>query len=184
MHTYTRTRARCCPQAELRALVTYAKDRGVRIIPELDVPAHTGGFRPLGHLVKYCDHNRSVLADHPQNIKVVQELLEELSAIFIDDVIHFGGDEVCKHGVCPTGCTFAQVHSFEKNVQRAITALGRVPMGWNDVFSDPKASPPNAALAGTILQNWGKQPLQTFAKSGFSSLDSEYTTMYLAQQVT
>ena len=29
-------------EAEVRELVQYAEDRGVRIIPELDIPAHVG----------------------------------------------------------------------------------------------------------------------------------------------
>ena len=55
-------------------------------------------------------------------------------------------------------------------------------MGWNDVFSDPKVSEPNAAMAGTIIQNWGKKPTSSFAAKGFPVVDSTYTEMYLSNQ--
>lgn len=34
-------------KTELRGLIGYAKARGVMIEPEIDVPAHSGGFKPL-----------------------------------------------------------------------------------------------------------------------------------------
>ena len=55
-------------------------------------------------------------------------------------------------------------------------------MGWNDVFSDPKTSTPNAAVKGTTIQNWGKGTLEAFGEAGFSSLDSTYREMYLNQE--
>ena len=32
---------------EVKELVTYARDRGVRVIPELDAPAHVGKYKAL-----------------------------------------------------------------------------------------------------------------------------------------
>ena len=174
-------------QADLKALIAYAKGRGVRIIAELDVPAHAGGLRPLeaaGRGLSYCDKAKTTLASDAKTLAVVDKLFEELATIFEEEeALHFGADEACKHDVCPEGCSYEQVHALEKHVQATIKdKLGKTPMGWNDVFSDPKASAPNAAAEGTLIQNWGKQSLATFAGKGFSVLDSNYQQMYLQQQ--
>eukprot|EP00658_Telonema_sp_P-2_P024139 TRINITY_DN19686_c0_g1_i2.p1 TRINITY_DN19686_c0_g1~~TRINITY_DN19686_c0_g1_i2.p1 ORF type:complete len:338 (+),score=77.45 TRINITY_DN19686_c0_g1_i2:60-1073(+) len=77
---------------------------------------------------------------------------------------------------------YDSVHSIEKHVQRTIASLNRTPVGWNDVFTDPKGQAPNAALPGTTLQNWGKGSLGTFTATGFHAIDSSYQTMYLGEQ--
>ena len=50
----------------------------------------------------------------------------------------------CKHDICPGNCTFAKVHAIEQEAQRTVAAAGKMPMGWNDVFTDPKGGAPNA----------------------------------------
>ena len=170
-------------QDQLASLVAYAKSRGVRVVPELDVPAHSGGLQVLEkHGLKYCDAGKTVLANDDGTLKVVDALLQELARLFPDSILHFGADEACKHDDCPAGCTYDGVHAFEQHIQRTITGLGKVPMGWNDVFSDPKPTIPNAALPGTIVQNWGKAAISSIADLGFSAVDSTYEEMYLNEQ--
>ena len=50
------------------------------------------------------------------------------------------------------------------------------------MYSDPPTSVPNAAITGTVIQNWGKSALDSFASNGFHVIDSSYKTMYLGQQ--
>lgn len=171
-------------QEDLTSLIAYAKTRGVRVIPELDMPGHAGGFRALeSHGLSYCDDKKTTLAYTNDTLRVVQTLFTELSHIFEDEIIHFGADEVCKHDVCPSGCNYDDVHAFERDVQSIIrTTLGRTPMGWNDVFSDPKSSEPNAATESCVIQNWGKESPTVFADQSFHVIDSTYREMYLNQQ--
>ena len=138
-------------QDQLASLVAYAKSRGVRVVPELDVPAHSGGLQVLEkHGLKYCDAGKTVLANDDGTLKVVDALLQELARLFPDSIL-----------------------------QRTITGLGTV---RNDVFSDPKPTIPNAALPGTIVQNWGKAAISSIADLGFSAVDSTYKEMYLNEQ--
>eukprot|EP00656_Telonema_subtile_P057455 TRINITY_DN9455_c0_g1_i2.p1 TRINITY_DN9455_c0_g1~~TRINITY_DN9455_c0_g1_i2.p1 ORF type:complete len:322 (-),score=94.50 TRINITY_DN9455_c0_g1_i2:142-1107(-) len=171
-------------QEELQALVAYAKQRGVRVEPEIDVPAHAGGFKPLvSKGIQYCDEQMTTLSDSASTLAVLDALFKEVAGVFNEsEVIHFGADEACKSDVCPGNCTFDSVHALEKHMQQTIAALGKTPVGWNDVFSDPKTSAPNAALPGTVIQNWGKSSLDVFAAGGFHALDSAYQSMYLSQQ--
>lgn len=44
---------------DISDLVKYAKDRAVRVIPEIDVPGHAGGFRVLNDVVDFCDEAKN-----------------------------------------------------------------------------------------------------------------------------
>jgi len=173
-------------QSEMRDFISYARDRGVRVVPEIDLPGHAGGLAPLAKTqnVTFCDGDQqTTLASDASTLAVVDKLLSEVASVFSDErVFHFGADEVCKHDVCPAGCNFDDVHAFEEHVQRTLVNLGKTPMGWNDVFSDPKGEEPNAALPGTIVQNWGTKAPTTFAEKNFHVVDSNYRQMYLNQQ--
>ncbi len=39
-------------------------------------------------------------------------------------------------------------------LQQVVQGMKRQPAVWNEVFSDPPTTEPNAALPGTIIQNW------------------------------
>ena len=68
---------------------------------------------------------------------------------FPDFIFHQGGDETIPQG----GCTWDDIHTFEKEIQNFVNANNRAPMAWNEVFSKPVAgTEPNAALPGTIIQ--------------------------------
>merc|ERR1711971_1314557 len=170
-------------QEQMTGLVAYAKQRAVRVVPEFDIPAHSGGLRALVGKVKFCDEDESVLdGSDPGTVAVVNAILKEWAALFPDKNLHFGADEACKHDLCPGNCSFDNVHAIEREAQRTLVAAGKVPIGWNDVFSDPKGSAPNAAIAGTIIQNWGKAGLSPMTTKGFHALDSDYQSMYLSQE--
>lgn len=95
--------------ADLRAVVAAARLRGVRVVPELDMPGHTASWGLAApELVVACparvaadveglEHGTNKVALHPLREEVhemVAALLAELAAIFPDDFFHLGGDEV------------------------------------------------------------------------------------------
>src|SRR5579883_704035 len=92
-------------QAELREVVAYARDRGIRVVPEFDIPGHTlawfpgmpqlasvagpfqtgdrmGGFEPI------MDPTRET------TYKFLDGFIGEMVRIFPDPYFHIGGDEV------------------------------------------------------------------------------------------
>ena len=94
---------------EMKGIVAAANARGIRIVPELDMPAHTASWA-LGRpdLVVTCpervasdeeglEHGVNKMALHPlkeATYEVIEKLLIELSDIFPDSYLHLGGDEV------------------------------------------------------------------------------------------
>ena len=107
-------------QLDLKKLIEYAKARAVRIIPEIDVPAHAGGLRSLvPRGLTYCGSPmNTTLSEDSSNLDLLDGLFKEVSELFQDDFIHFGADEACKKDVCPGKCTNKGVHAIEEHVQR------------------------------------------------------------------
>lgn len=92
---------------ELRALVRYAAGRGVRVVPEIDMPGHTRaalaayphlGNDPARRLPVWTGWGVSedILGVHDEALDFCREVLAQTIDIFPGRYIHIGGDE------CPT----------------------------------------------------------------------------------
>ena len=87
-------------QADIRGLVSYAGDLGIRIVPEFDVVGHTHGMIPISSEVEFCyptDASRSQLYGDPANktYNVLTALFAEMAGLFPDEVFHIGECAAC-----------------------------------------------------------------------------------------
>src|SRR6266536_5984682 len=92
-------------QAELAELVAYAGRRGVRVLPEIDVPGHmqaaitafpwlgNGPARPVEVRTSWGISSR-ILNVAEQTVDFVTDVLDELVQVFPFGLVHLGGDEV------------------------------------------------------------------------------------------
>lgn len=89
---------------ELAALVDHATSRGVRIVPELDVPGHTSallvamphlalGDPPAAVPTGYVVPNVAVDPGNDEVYEVLGTILGEWTDVFPDRFVHLGGDE-------------------------------------------------------------------------------------------
>ena len=55
-------------KVEVNHLNKYAMDRGIRVVPEIDIPGHVRGFAPLADagLMKWCDKYRLQISNDPE----------------------------------------------------------------------------------------------------------------------
>ncbi|MBO0867079.1 MAG: beta-N-acetylhexosaminidase [Micromonosporaceae bacterium] len=92
-------------QQELRDLVRYAARRGVRIMPEVDVPGHMqaaiAAYPELGNdphrkldVATFWGISSHILNVADDTVHFVQNVLDEVVDVFPFDVVHVGGDEV------------------------------------------------------------------------------------------
>lgn len=92
-------------QAEIRHIVAYARDRGIRVLPEFDMPGHSGtwliGYPELASAPGPYSiiHTFGVYdpALDPTNEAVyafIDRLVAEMAGLFPDAYFHIGGDEV------------------------------------------------------------------------------------------
>lgn len=93
-------------QDELRALVAYAADRHITIIPEIEMPGHAqaaiASYPELGNLSEQLPvHtswgvNKNIFNVEENTILFLQDVLAEVVEIFPSTYIHIGGDEAAK----------------------------------------------------------------------------------------
>ncbi|KAL5001624.1 glycoside hydrolase superfamily [Aspergillus recurvatus] len=97
---------------DLRSVVAYARARAIRVIPEVDMPAHSAsGWQQVDPEIVACANSwwsndnwplhTAVQPNpgqldiiNPKTYEVVQDVYEELSGIFTDNWFHVGGDEI------------------------------------------------------------------------------------------
>lgn len=102
-------------QEQCTALAAYAAKRGVRVIPEIDMPGHSDAFtRAMGFTMQT-----------DEGVKVLKEALRQLAAAFPDaPYIHIGADEASL-----TYPDFLQI--MTRYVQQE---LGRKVVVWNPIM--------------------------------------------------
>ncbi|MCB1133721.1 MAG: family 20 glycosylhydrolase, partial [Verrucomicrobiae bacterium] len=92
-------------QDQVRDIVAYAKERGIVVIPEIDMPGHAdaavkaypehdgGGFLQKGRTDKWPRFTFNPAKK--ETLEFLDHILDEVASLFPDaGVIHFGGDEV------------------------------------------------------------------------------------------
>eukprot|EP00929_Paragymnodinium_shiwhaense_P112622 TRINITY_DN80887_c0_g1_i1.p1 TRINITY_DN80887_c0_g1~~TRINITY_DN80887_c0_g1_i1.p1 ORF type:complete len:771 (+),score=167.72 TRINITY_DN80887_c0_g1_i1:86-2398(+) len=164
--------------SDVRRVVEYASRLSIRVVPELDMPAHTGSW-VFGEpdVVSNCKHvrpgnpedaanpfkQRDKLALDPSSNKlldVVRTALSDLAAMFPDEFIHVGGDEVdydCwetmpkikkwmrKNRMNSKGV----LKWFFKAVFEKLGELKKNPIIWQEAFLEGVTLPP-----GGVVQPW------------------------------
>jgi hexosaminidase len=174
-------------QDEVRDLIAYARDRGIRVVPEFDMPGHSTAWF-VGHPElasgkgPYEIERRWGVFDpamDPTNEKVykfLDELIGEMAKIFPDHFFHIGGDEVTgkEWDANPKIQAFMKEHGLKNNdalqayfsgrVQKLVVKHGKIVVGWDEVLVPgvPK---------DIVIQSWrGQASLAQAAKQGYRGI--------------
>jgi hexosaminidase len=85
---------------DVRRVVEYGYARGIRIIPEIDNPGHSGGMgKGYPEAVALCppglnENVENIPLDPSYGFSLISGILDHVKSIFPDAMIHLGGDEV------------------------------------------------------------------------------------------
>ena len=91
-------------QEQVRDVIAYARERGIRVVPEFDIPGHSTswlvGYPELGSAPgPYTIERRPGIFEpaldptREEVYKFLDGFLSEMAALFPDDYLHIGGDE-------------------------------------------------------------------------------------------
>ena len=139
-------------QAEIRDLVSYAADRGVRIVPEFDVPGHTtaivSAYPEVGVVSKAKIFGQPQIALNPAapaTYRFLERLFGEMATLFPDPHFHVGGDEVGAQVWDEAADVKALMARekladpkavegyFARRVAAIVRRLGKTMVGWEEV---------------------------------------------------
>jgi hexosaminidase len=174
-------------QDQVREIVRYAADRGIRVVPEFDMPGHTGawlvGYPWLSSGKGPFEIGRTwgvydpVL--DPTNEKVytfVDRLIGEMAGLFPDAFFHIGGDEVNgkQWDASPAVVSYRKQHAmatnedlqafFNTRVSAMLARRGKIMVGWEEVLH--KDLPRSA-----VVHSWrGQKSLADAAAQGYKGI--------------
>lgn len=174
-------------QDDARDLIAYAKQRGIRVVPELDMPGHStawfvgypelaSGPGPYGIERKWGVFDPAMDPTNEKLYKFLDELIGEMAKLFPDHYFHIGGDEVNgkQWDANPKIQEFKNAHNLKNNealqayfsqrVQKLVTKHGKAVVGWDEVFIPgvPK---------DIVIQSWrGQASLAQAASQGYRGI--------------
>ena len=174
-------------QDEIRDLIAYAKDRGIRVVPEFDMPGHStawfvghpelaSGKGPYKIERKWGVFDPAMDPTNEKVYKFLDDLIGEMARIFPDHYFHIGGDEVNgkEWDANPKIQAFMKAQGIKNNealqayfsgrVQKLVTKHGKAVVGWDEVLVPgvPK---------DIVIQSWrGQASLAQAAKQGYRGI--------------
>lgn len=180
---------------QIKEVVAYAKQRGVAVVPEIELPGHslaalaaypefscTGGpfevtndwgvFKDI-----YCAGNDSTFA-------FLEQVLDEVIDLFPSEYIHIGGDESPKYrwDNCPkcqkrmTDEGLANSHElqsyFIQRIENYVQSKGKKIIGWDEILEGGLAQ-------NATVQSWrGFEGAAQAAKTGHDAIVSPTSHAY------
>ena len=174
-------------QEEIRDLISYACDRGIRVVPEFDMPGHTtawfvgypelaSGPGPYEIERRWGVFDPAMDPTNAKTYKFLDEFVGEMTKLFPDHYFHIGGDEVNgkQWDANPKIQEYKKVHGlkdndalqayFSQRVQKIVTKHGKAVVGWDEVFIPgvPK---------DIVIQSWrGQASLAQAAAQGYHGI--------------
>ena len=161
-------------QEELASLVRRAAARGIRVVPELDVPGHSASWlaahpewglgAPISAVsTRFGVHACCLDPDNRAAMRAVSTLFGELAEVFPDSHAHFGGDEVALADGRDAGAMQA---AFNLRMVDILHGLGKSPVAWDEVIQPDLPR-------GVVIQSWrGAGARSRALRAGFDTVHS------------
>jgi hexosaminidase len=174
-------------QDEVRGIIEYARDRGIRVVPEFDMPGHAGswfvgypdlasGTGPYHIERKWGIFDPAMDPTRESTYQFLDRFIGEMTALFPDAYFHIGGDEcngkewdanpriqqfMREHGIKTDAALQAY---FTGRVQKLVTQHHKITIGWDEVLQPDTPK-------DVVIQSWrGQDSLAQAARRGYSGI--------------
>jgi hexosaminidase len=174
-------------QDQAREIVAYARARGIRVVPEFDIPGHAQSWYPgypdLASAPGPYQIERSYGIFDPvmdptrkSTYEFLDKFVAEMATIFPDPYMHIGGDE--NNGVQwknnPRIQEFMKAHNlvgtaglqtyFNQQLMPILKKHGKLMVGWDEIFAPGLSK-------DAVIQSWrGFDSLAASAKQGYQGI--------------
>ncbi|MGC9224716.1 MAG: beta-N-acetylhexosaminidase [Terracidiphilus sp.] len=193
-------------QDQIRQVIDYARDRGIRVVPEFDMPCHTtswfvgypqlaSGTAPYHIAIHMGVFSAAMDPTKESTYKFLDTLIGEMAELFPDQYFHIGGDECNgkEWNANPQIQSFMKAHGlatnaalqayFTANVQKLVAKHHKIMEGWDEVLQPETPK-------DVVIQSWrGLASLSQTARQGnrgilstpyYLNLDFPTSSYYLA----
>ena len=132
---------------DLKEIVAYAAARHVKVVPEIEMPAHFGAaLRAYPSMRCKCPGSKVFCIGNPETVRFAEKVLDRVCEIFPSDVIHIAGDE-CTRKFWKE-CPLCQAHIkreglkgveeiqpwLTRHLVEHLAKKGRRAIGWDEIF--------------------------------------------------
>lgn len=170
-------------QDEIRGFIDYCHDRGIRVVPEFDMPGHARswvvGYPELASgSGPYTLETGDPILDptRESTYKFLETFIAEMAKLFPDEYFHIGGDEVDgkEWDANPKIQEFIHSHGMKNNqdlqayfnqrLQKIVAKNHKIMVGWDEILHPdlPKT---------IVIHSWrGQESLASAAQQGYSGL--------------
>jgi hexosaminidase len=174
-------------QEQVRDVIAYAHDRGIRVVPEFDMPGHSTswfvGYPDLASAPgpytierKWGVFDPAMDPTRESTYKFLDAFIGEMAKLFPDQFFHIGGDEVNgkQWDANFKIQEFMRAHNLKNNadlqayfntrIQKIVAKHGKTMEGWDEILRPdlPKT---------IVIQSWrGQQSLADAARQGYRGL--------------
>ncbi|WP_316748391.1 family 20 glycosylhydrolase [Pedobacter gandavensis] len=153
---------------QAKELISYAAKRGITVIPEIEMPAHSEevlAAYPNLSCYGLPYKNSEFCIGNEDTFTFLQNVLDEVLAIFPSKYIHIGGDEADKTAwkQCPKCQQVIKDHDLKdehglqsyaiKRMEAYLTSKGRKLIGWDEILEGGLA--PDATVMSWRGENGG-----------------------------
>jgi hexosaminidase len=159
---------------DIQSVVQYARERGIRVIPEYDTPGHTYAWGLAYPNLIVCSNQQPKWNDvaaeppsgqldptNPESLNLVAKLIKEQATWFTDPYFHVGGDEVNQKCYTqePHIAKYLEQHKmsvsqligeFAQGLHAAVRENHKIPITWEEALREYKVKMGN----DTIVQVW------------------------------
>jgi len=159
---------------DIREVLAYAKARHIRVIPEIEIPGHSrevilchhdftcldwGAFADMIRDKRTVDQAAALCVGNDDVMRYLENVLDEVVALFPDEIVHIGGDE------CPRGnwknCPKCQKRMKDENLKgedelqawvtrrfsKYLARKNRRIVGWDEILA-------GGLPEGAIVMSW------------------------------
>ncbi len=170
-------------QDEIRGIIEYARDRGIRVVPEFDMPGHAtawfvgypdlaSGKGPYQIEREWGIFDPAMDPTRESTYEFLDRFFAEMTALFPDAYFHIGGDECNgkEWDANPRIQQYMREHNIKDNaalqayftarVQKLVTKRGKITVGWDEVLQPDTPK-------DVVIQSWrGQESLAQAARGG------------------
>lgn len=184
-------------QEEIKEIVEFCSIRGIEVVPEIDLPAHTNAmiaaYNELGVFIPKdfeVSTRWGLKADlicswKEEVYEFIFNLFDELITLFPSKYFHIGGDEAnktkwahseeCNSKMKELGIkTYMDMQGYFSNrLIKFLNSKNKIPILWNDIL---KA---NNLKGDYVIQHWTHKPNEEYINAGGKIIYSQCPSLYL-----